>query len=209
MSQSVNRYSEIYDGIKAFILADVGQLIGSSKSGGSSTEAYAILHYRSASKKMASYSATEAGLNAALAAASSGDVIFLPAATISGNHTVPDGVSLVGLDRKRCVLTGTITLGLNCLLGEVSVTRSGSNGEVAGVVLSNSGARLAGCIIIATNSGGDAIGVKATPGAAGTVDGCSVEATGSGNGYGYYADGATLTVESGSVSGSTAPMEAV
>ena len=208
MSKNVQKYSEIADGIKPFILNWIGPLIKKSKSGGSVSEGYAIELYRSGSKKKSYYSATEDGLNAAIAAASSGDMILLPAATISGNHTVPDGVSLVGLDRKRCVLTGQITLGVNSVLREASVTRSGSSGTIYGVVLDNSNARVIGCIITVTNSGGDAVGVKATPGAVGYADGCAVIVTASGDGWGYYADGSDITVESGSVDAAT-PMEAV
>lgn len=208
MSNSVQKGSEVWKQIEPFAMRALGRLLSSSKSGGSSTEGYAIILYRSSSQKKSYYSATEAGLSAAIAAASSGDIIVLPAETYSGNHTVPDGVSLVGLDRNRCVLTGQINLGLNCLLGEVSVTRSGSSGTVIGVILDNSGARIVGCLISVSNSGGDAIGVKATPGAVGYADGCTVTVTASGDGWGYYADGSDITVESGSVEAAI-PMEAV
>ena len=208
MNSSVSKASDVWKRIKPFAMPDLVSLLPSTKSGGSTSEGYAIMVYDQSAKKIKQYSMTSDGLSAALAAASSGDVVFMPAATISGNHTVPDGVSLVGLDRKRCILTGQITLGLNCKLGELSVARSGSSGTVIGVVLANAGARITGCIISVSNSGGDAIGVKATPGAIGTAEGCDVTATGSGDGWGYYADGANITVESGMLDADI-PMEAI
>jgi len=208
MTKSVYRFSEIYDGIKVFIFTDLQALLSKSKSGGSVTEGYAIELYRSGSQKRSYYSATEDGLNAAIAAASSGDAIFMPPGTYSGNHTIPDGVSVVGLDRKRCILTGQINLGLNSILSEVSVTRTGSSGTLYGVVIENSNSRVVGCLITVTNSGGDAIGVYASPGVVGYSDGCSVDVTASGDGWGYYADGSDIYIESGSVEADT-PMEAV
>ena len=181
-------------------------MINSSKSGGGDSEGYMIILYAKTSEKMRIYSATEAGLNAALAAAVSGDAVFLPACTISGNQSVPDGVSLVGIDRKRCVLSGRITMGMNSALGEVSVTRSGSSSSMSGVVLDNGGARLFDCIVSVTNSGGDAYGVLANEGVVGYADDCIVSATGSGDGYGYYASKSEIHVQGGSADGSTAPV---
>jgi hypothetical protein len=57
------------------------------------------------------YAVTSAGFDAALSAATSGDVILLPALSISGNHTITAGVKVVGYSRYATILTGQITMG--------------------------------------------------------------------------------------------------
>ncbi len=205
MNNSVTRAGEVWHRLKPYALKDMASMISSSKSGSGSTEGYMILLYAKTSEKVRMYSATEAGLNAALAAAVSGDAVFLPACTIGGNQSVPDGVSLVGIDRKRCVLTGRVTLGSNSALGEASVIRSGASDSLSGVVLDNGGARIFNCIVSVTNPSGDAVGVLANEGVVGYADDCIVTATGSGDGYAYYANKSEIHVQGGSADGSTQP----
>jgi len=207
MTGNVQRGSEVWELIKPFAMRDLAVLMVAGKSTGGSSEGYAIMLYAHGSKKIKQYSVTEDGLKAALAAASSGDEVILPAGTITGDQSVPDGVSLVGLDRLQCVLSGEITLGAGSLLGDVSVTRSGSSAsQLNGVVLDGSGSRIAECYVSVTNTTGDAVGVFAEGGAVGYADDCIVEATGAGDGWGYYADGSQITVQGGSAYGSTAPV---
>lgn len=52
---------------------------------------------------------TSAGLNSAIAAAVSGDTVWLPSVTISGNHTIPANIRVIGISRGA-VLSGTITV---------------------------------------------------------------------------------------------------
>lgn len=205
MNSSVSKASDVWKRIKPFAMPDLVSLLPSTKSGGSTSEGYAIMVYDQSAKKIKQYSMTSDGLSAAIAAAGSGDIIYLLAGTIGSNHTIPDGVSLVGMDRKRCVLTGQITVGDSSLLAEVSVTRSGT-GELKGVVMTGTYSRVADCLISVTSSDDDAYGVYASGGAVGYVDGCEIEATGDGDGYAHYASGATLTVRDGSAEGSTAPI---
>ncbi len=54
------------------------------------------------------YTATDAGLTEALAAAATGDVVWLPAGTITGNHTIPANIEVAGLGYNS-VLSGVIT----------------------------------------------------------------------------------------------------
>lgn len=58
---------------------------------------------------LGSFGTDSAALDAALAAAGTGGVVLVPAVTIADDHTIPDGVSLVGLSRKNTVLQGIIT----------------------------------------------------------------------------------------------------
>jgi len=54
------------------------------------------------------YPATGAGLTSALAASSSGDVIYLPSGTFSGNQTVAAGVNVFGFG-VTSIVSGTVT----------------------------------------------------------------------------------------------------
>lgn len=67
-----------------------------------------VLLFDSGGAPVAEYAATSAGLVAALAAATSGDVIYLPAGTISGDHTIPEHISVWGYGWNS-ILSGTIT----------------------------------------------------------------------------------------------------
>lgn len=67
-----------------------------------------VLLYDSGGDPVAEFAATDGGLTAALAAATAGDVIKLPAGTIAGNHTIPAGVMVLGFGESS-VLSGTIT----------------------------------------------------------------------------------------------------
>jgi len=196
------RAGEVWKEIKPFAIRDLNA--GGDRTG-SDESLYAILLYK-ATKDIIEYSVTASGLGAALAAADSGDVVFMPPATISGDYSVSNGVSLVGIDRKRCILTGQIILGSNASLGDVSVTRSGSASAIYGVVLYGSSIRIYDCLINVTNSGGDAVGVYGQAGASVYSDDCIITATGDDDGYGYYANGATIYVQDGSANGSTAPV---
>ena len=106
---------------------------------------------------MGVYAFTSAGLDLALAAAVSGDVILLPAGTIDGDHTVPAGVEVVGRGRENTVLSGQITLGDGAVLRNLSVTRTASQaGDLIGVVAPASGmAYVVGCDIQVENATGD------------------------------------------------------
>lgn len=68
-----------------------------------------VLLFDSGGAALAEYAATAAGVDAALAAATSGDVVWLPAGTIAGNHTVPAGVEVTGAGVEKSILSGTIT----------------------------------------------------------------------------------------------------
>lgn len=77
---------------------------------------------------LGSFGVDSSALDAALAAAGTGGVVLVPAVTIADDHTIPDGVSLVGLSRKNTVLQGIITAegdgGLENLT--IDVTNEGS-----------------------------------------------------------------------------------
>ncbi|MFO7740832.1 MAG: hypothetical protein R6X31_00815, partial [Anaerolineae bacterium] len=83
-----------------------------------------ILLYDSGGNPVAEYAATSAGLDSASSAAASGDVVWLPAATISGDHTLAAGVHYIGVSRWASILTGEITLGDGTTLECCTVERT-------------------------------------------------------------------------------------
>lgn len=197
---SVTRASELWNVIKPYAMQDLKAMQSAAKVIASTVGYQITLH----SEKTRYYEATTAGLDAAIAAATSGDMISLPPSSIDGNHSVPAGVSLFGIDRNRSILTGQITLAANAHLGKVSVVRSGSSGGgLTGVILAGSNARVQDCIVSISNSGGNAVGVYCNTGVTGYVDDSVISATGTGTGYGCYVNSGTLYIQSGRSTGST------
>ena len=82
---SSNRFSEIWQGVKPFALKDLSAKKTKNTDGGAS--GYYIILYDQSSQKLRYYSMSAAGMEAAINAAESGDVIFLPAGTIVNNAT--------------------------------------------------------------------------------------------------------------------------
>jgi len=197
---SVTRASELWNVIKPYAMQDLKAMQSAAKVIASTVGYQITLH----SEKTRYYEATTAGLDAAIAAATSGDMISLPPSSIDGNHSVPAGVSLFGIDRSRSILTGQITLAANAHLGKVSVVRSGSSGGgLTGVILAGSNARVQDCVVSISNSGGNAVGVYCNTGVTGYVDDSVISATGTGTGYGCYVNNGTLYIQSGRSTGST------
>jgi len=69
------------------------------------------------------YDPDATGFAAAIAAASSGDTIYIPPATISGNHTIGSGITVKGMGIDNTILSGEITISGGTL---ESLTVSGS-----------------------------------------------------------------------------------
>jgi len=67
-----------------------------------------ILLYDAGGDPVAEYTANMSGMAGAISDAADGDVIWLPAYTIGGDHTIPEGVEVTGLGANS-ILSGTIT----------------------------------------------------------------------------------------------------
>lgn len=165
-----------------------------------------ILLYRGDSP-VEEFEATDAGLTAALAAATaSDDVVELPDLTISGGPwTVSAGI-LRGHSRFGSTLDGEVTVSTGCRLERLSVVISGDDAGALYCVELEEDARVEGCFISMTNATGDAYGVYAQHDGDCYANDNIVFATGGGDGYGYYADGAEMWVSGGYVEASTAPV---
>ncbi len=154
----------------------------------------AILLYKSNGDPVAEFAATEAGLTAALAAAASGNVVLLPAVTIAGNHSVPAGVTLLGISPESCILTGTLTLGEGAALMDIAVAPTATDGNpLVGVAAPSSGeARIYNCRIAPVNNGAGGVHAVHVSSSGDLVcHNCYLDgsgALGGGSGYAGYRD---------------------
>lgn len=127
-----------------------------------------ILLADSAGSPAAEYAATDAGLTAALAAATSGDTVIIPSVSISGGPwTVPSGVAVLGLGRSVSVLSGYVTLGASARLIGLGITPSANSAsDIYAVTGPGSGtAVVERCHIAPTQSGaGKAFAVRCEAG---------------------------------------------
>jgi hypothetical protein len=112
------------------------------------------------------YDPTEAGFTSAYGAASSGDVIYVPPATITGDHTIPAGVEIWGAGRDKTIFSGEITLSSDSVLNNLSVVRSVSVGGAItkGVIGTSSGtAYIFDCVVSVTNASSSEVRVVDQP----------------------------------------------
>jgi hypothetical protein len=84
-----------------------------------------IYRFDYGTEAVVSYEGTDSGLSSALSDAGTGDIVWVLAHEISGLHTVPAGVGLVGLGRDRTILTGRVILEAGSSLSSLTVDTSG------------------------------------------------------------------------------------
>ena len=113
-----------------------------------------ILLYDSGGNPIAEYAATGAGLALALAAATSGDVVTVPAGTFDTSQSIPAGVTLQGLDKHRSTLTGQISLANTAHVCNLSITRTANDAnDLIGVYCASGVGYVTNCRITCTQSG--------------------------------------------------------
>lgn len=194
MPDRFGRGSEIWDALRARTLAlphegggnvqgvDPGNLGFGNK----------IIHFDADGNDLTLYPATQDGLNDALAAANTGDTVWLPSRTIAltTGVVVPADVTVRGIDRDRAVLSGgSVTLGNGSILQDFKITRTANNSNplygVIGPGVVGQAATCLGLKVTCTQSGsGDAAGLAIQSGDVETW-GCDFEATSAGgSGYG-------------------------
>ena len=169
-----------------------------------------ILLFDSGANPVAEFAATSAGFDLAIAAATSGDTIWLPSVTISGDHVLSAGIHHIGVSRFGSVLTGQITGGAGASLENCSVTRSANSASALyGIVAPATGTcYMAGVHVSATQAGaGNAAAIYAAAGGNVEAWNCSLRAPAGGAGwhYGVYHVAGQVYVEGGVCHGATAP----
>jgi hypothetical protein len=99
-----------------------------------------ILLFDGSGGVLTEYSADATGIAAAIAAASAGDVIQIPARTITADVSVPAGVALRGRSRNASIIAGQVTLGVGSVIENMTIQNIGdSAGALYGVVSAASG----------------------------------------------------------------------
>ena len=124
-----------------------------------------ILLFDSEGSPRADYPATSDGLDSASVAATAGDVVWLPAGTIAGDHTLAASIHYIGQSQWACILTGEITTGVDTTLEVCSVTRTANDGnDLKGIVAgaASGTVKVRAVSVTCTQSGaGDAFAISA------------------------------------------------
>jgi hypothetical protein len=151
--------------LRPFLLGDMAQVAASAAAQADwdarYLRRYRIRLYDPTGPTVTDFEPTSAGLADAIAAATSGDTIWLPPGTYGGDHTIPAGVTVAGLSRKDVVLTGQVTTGDGTVLAHLSVNRTASqSADLIAVQGPPTGiAYVYDCILSAKNSTGDGYAV--------------------------------------------------
>lgn len=192
---SINKASETWDMLEPFAQRWLEGMLGDGKSGDPAKDGYFIILYDASGQVKREYSFSLDGLNAALAAAESGDVVWLPAGSLATDITVPEGVAVVG-DGMNCIIAGTVILGAGAELRDMTVEVSDDlESEIVAVIGPDSGtAYIWDCVIFAYSCGAtNAIGVQAQSGNV-ILQGCEVNGE-SVSGQGYAISATTVPAE--------------
>jgi len=209
-----DRYSEMARGLEPYILRYINRVVGDQQATAvqAGVNLNKILLMDLSIGDYNEFAITNSGFSSALSSAASGDVIIIPPCSISGDHTITDGVKVVGLSRWATILTGQITGGNGASIETLSIERSANDATtLIGVDSPASGTLyIRDCDIEADQSGsGDARGISAD------LNGTFIECwgcylygnSGSGTGYAAYRDTGTsagLYIFGGRAEGSTA-----
>lgn len=202
------RPAEVWDKLYPFALRSFEKIFQKNSDKGKVNDDYLILLYDVSAEKIKDYSYSASGLAGANMAAASGDVIFIPPGTLTGNYTVKAGVAWVGLSRAKTILTGCITGAADSCIERLSIVRTANDAaDLIGVEGQASGTfYVKDCDVTVTQSGaGLACGLRQN--AAGLVmvwntllDGTST----GGDGYGSYRTDGAIIIDGGATLGSTA-----
>ena len=207
-----DRATEIYRWIRPYLMQDINDVVGVKKATATQfgVNLNRILLYDQSIGDYNEFAITESGFSSALSSAGSDDVIVIPPGTITGNHTITDGVKVVGLSRWSCIFSGQITGGDGASIETLSIERSANDSStLKGVVDPASGTfYIRDCDIEADQSGsGDARGISIEgSGIVEVWDSYIYGNSGSGTGIAVYLDaGSTGTayIYGGRAEGST------
>lgn len=138
---------EAWDRIAPFAMREIGDLLGMLGGTGAAVERdYIIRLYDTDTETSETYSWSQAGLQGALAAATSGDVVLMAGGTLSltATMTIPSGAMLLGLGENTLLsftgVTTGVSMGSSSTLADCSVTVVGTGTDIIGVDASSADA---------------------------------------------------------------------
>jgi len=168
-----------------------------------------VLLFSGGATLLGEYAHTGAGVILAAAAAVSGDVIEIPAGTITGNVTILAGVTMRGLSRESSIIVGQVTLGAGSVLENLTVLNQLNQvGALYGVVSGATGtAKLVNVVVRVENTLGPAYALYMAAGGNVEVIDSELLAPIGTPPYAGYVSAGTLTQKGGSaiVPGSILP----
>ena len=169
-----------------------------------------LLLFDSGGAALREYAGTSAGLDAASAAATAGDVITIPTIIIGDDHILTADVHYKGISRYATVLTGMITGGAGTTLECLTVERTANDANILrGIVGPATGTmKIRDCDVTTTQSGaGNSYAVCSEAGGDVEVWLCAIDGQSVGGiGYGGNRAGAgNLYIYGGRCVGSSYP----
>jgi hypothetical protein len=153
------------------------------------------------------YAATNAGMAAAIGAASSGDTILVPPCILTSNFTVPAGVTVTGRSIEDVVFTGQITLSNGSTLELLTILRSKDQAGAAYGIVEGTGAITAtakNIRVSVQNAGGPAYALYMANGGTIRITDSELLAEVGTDGYAAYIASGTLYQYGGRALGTTA-----
>lgn len=164
--------------------------------------------YDSGGAVVSEYNLDAAGLDAASAAATSGDTILIPSITIDSDHALAAGIKYVGLSRFGTILTGKITGADGATLENLTIARTANDvNTLIGFEIGLTGqTKIYSCHITTTQSGTGASHAVSTAGGGIELWDCYTNGQSvGGQGYGTHNAGGLIVIDGGVRLGSTAP----
>ena len=159
------------------------------------------------SSTVATYPATNAGMAAAIAAASSGNTIHVSPVTLTSDFVIPAGVTVTGKSIEDVVFTGQITLSNGSALELLTILRSKNQAGAAYGIVDAAGsitAQIKNIKVSVQNTGGPAYAIYLVNGGTMRVIDSELLAEVGTNGYAAYVISGTLYQYGGSAIGTTA-----
>lgn len=159
-----------------------------------SMESQRILLKHPATNAITTFEVSDAGLDAASAAAVSGDRVFLPDYAYTANHTLKEGVTYIGDSIDGVVFSGQLTFNFGSELYFATIQISANDGSAyKGIITPNagSGANMIAQfvnIIIGQSGAGEVHGIDLTEGSL-YFNFSAIEVSSGGTAWPYYRNG--------------------
>lgn len=198
----------VYDALRIRSGQSIAPDLGGGTTGGSGLE-NKIYVWHADGSAIDTLDPDATGMDLALAGASSGDTVWLTACTISGDHTVPASVAVIGIDRAASILTGQITLSSGSTLENLTISRSGGASDVTCIIGPSSGmARVISCLLLAVTTSGTPLVASTVAADTLYLEDCTISAKKNGSSVDPFGVSAGALIDTFTVDSSVASYQA-